>query len=192
MKVVSSDRLVICGAAARNGHDAFPLNAARPREEIELSEFWCTVESNLPTLTALGVLVTIVLSLLQYRSTKRYNLPMVSETQPIPQADLNYWLRFNMEPESKKWLVTGIRIRRQWRRHLSKPTDTVRSKTYGEILGYIPGPWCRYVRFDPPVRSSEILLHRDTPKAFWLCFDVCLSSDPKAKNRVVKRVVITD
>ena len=159
-----------------------------------LIDFWCTVESNLPLITAMGVVATAVIALLQYRSMQRYNRPILHAWHPEHQWDQNYVLSYEMSQESGKWLITGIRIPWQWRSYLAKATVYVKedSDLYGESGRFEHEPWCRHVRFDPPDNQAKVLLHQDAPKAFMLRFDVCLRSDPKAKNHVVMRVVITD
>lgn len=191
---MTSGRLVNCGAAARNGHPAFPLNAARPLEEIELSEFWRVVESNLPLILAVFSLLTVIGVLLTAWFTwkqDRYNRPEVLVGQYFPNKERPHKIAYRVRTESSKWLIKGIRIRRRWHSHLAK-AEGAKTDDYGLFTSGKPGPWCRHVRFDPPVRIGFVLIHSDAPKAFFLRIDLCMSSDPKTKSRVVRRMGVGD
>ena len=196
--VVSGGRLVVCGTAAHNGRPAFPLNAFQTEEEIELSEFWCFVESNLPLIAVLlslgtffGIAVSALVNLLHYCNTKRYNLPTVSTTLHL-HDDVPHMIFFSVEESEPKWLVTGVRIRGRRHRLLAKAIGA-KKDPWGHYAEFeAAGPWFRHIRFDPPVENEHFLLHDDAPKDLLICFDVCLRSSPRTRRSVPVRLFTSD
>ena len=160
-----------------------------------MSEFWRVVESNLPLVavllslgTLIGIAVNAWMSTLNYRSMNRYNLPMVTVAQRLPHTDLPHMFDFTLEPGSK-WLITGMRLKGRWRRHLAKVNGYVKDN-HGEFVRYKTGPWKRRLRFDPPVDDGFVMIHRDAPDSFLICFEVCLRSSTSARNCVTRRLFI--
>ena len=161
-----------------------------------MSEFWRAVESNLPPVavllslgTFIGIAVSALISLLNYWRMTWYNLPLVTVRQP-PHADLPHMIDFELEPGSK-WLITGVRMRGRWRRHLAEVNGYV-TDSRGEFVKYKTKPWKRRVRFDPPVDNAFVMIHRDAPASFLICFEVCLRSSPRARSTVTMRLFTSD
>lgn len=153
-------------------------------EEIKLSDIWAFI-------TAIGVMVTALISLLNYRNTTRFNLPDVFASL-YSREKCCVVIRFNAKAASgPKWLITSVRLKGTWRRHLSEAIPSA-TDPYGHPDRFDAVTWQRCIPFDPPVPGGYVLLHNDSPQTLSICFDVCLKSSPKVRSRVIQRMVISD
>ena len=153
--------------------------------------------------TAVGVIATALIALLQFRYLRSRDLPAViavvhQQRDDLPHKiavvhqqhdDLPHKMDFKLL-DANKWMIAGIRIRGACKPHLTLTSNPTRNE-YGEFVGYLSdGPWQRRITFDPPVSSGFVLLRSDVHDRFTVLFTACLRANPRVRRRVPVRCSI--
>ena len=139
--------------------------------------------------TAVGVIATALIALLQFRYLRSRDLLAVIAVVHQQRDDLPHKMDFKLL-DANKWMIAGIRIRGACKPHL-----TLTSKSTQNELGEIverpsDGPWQRRITFDPPVSCGWILLRSDVHDRFTVLFTACLRANPRVRRRVPVRCSI--
>ena len=142
----------------------------------------------LAIVTAIGVVMTAVISWLARRDTTRFNLPSLTleNTRSVGRVPC---LKFtvNVEPGRPRWLVAAVRLRGAWHRSYLAKTGEPVPNAHSSCVPFEPGPWLRRVHFDPPVAEEWLFLHFDTPDPVSIRFTVSLSCSPRSCKTIEVR-----
>ena len=142
----------------------------------------------LAIVTAIGVVMTAVISWLARRDTTRFNLPSLAleNTRSVSGVPC---LKFtvNVEPGRPRWLVSSLRIRGAWHRSCLAKTGKPVPDAHMSLVPFEPGPWLRHVHFDPPVAEGWVFLNFDIPDPVSIRFTVSLSCSPRSCKTIEMR-----
>lgn len=147
----------------------------------DILTFWNNLPSFVPFITAIGALLTAVFTGLLYRG--RHELPGIT-SQVVDynsyKAD-NYpdlvgrFVSFYLPTgPARRWLIDEIRITKSHHKWIARAEEG-QWQQINNFIGYpLSGDWTDRIKYDPPIKSGDFLLHPDAPKHLRFSFRVCL------------------
>ena len=151
------------------------------------------------SVTAIGVVITAVVTYLNRRDTTLYNLPGYS-VRDGKLLDGSVWIDFeikNVEGRAE-WEVVSVDLNRNWRwRRRRLLCDGMVLCAQGDPRMWYPQGipfdfkddvlWQHRLTYDPPITRGIVLIHSDAPESLALRFNICLRSAPSKRSSLPVR-----
>lgn len=153
--------------------------------------FWNNLPPLVPSITAVGVLVTALFTGLLYRG--RHGLPenivaqddrssSKTSNSDLVHRSVNFYLP--TKPSLSNWLIDEIRMAGPRHKWIARAGEGQWNESGGFTGYYLGGDWTDRIRYDPPIRSGVFLIHPDAPKHLRFSFRVRLRYRLRVKRKV--------
>ena len=159
------------------------------------SETWVVVGVIAGVVTTVGVVASAWITWLNHRSMLWFNLPKLFESAHHSTRMSQFpWVSFRVEVVEGKpeWMVTSVSVSGIWpRRYIGRAVGAMQDAPSGQVPGFeLAGCWRQRVDFDPGVVRNMFLVHPKAPQVLSIRFSICLSSSPRKRSSITKRVRI--
>ena len=149
-------------------------------------ELMISLEIILLVFTAITSLIAAVTGVLRLR--RHVELPAIS-AKTVNRSEstdlLNREIQFKQLTNPSIWVVNEVKTSTFGEKWMCITSDPVWND-YGEFLGYRQesAEWSRCLKFNPPIRDGEFLLHPDAPHELILSFKVALRGQSRIKRKI--------